>query len=338
MPCYAPLGAWYREPRVAFGYFRGARKISLPCQKCIGCKLDHSKDWATRCAHQAKLHKHNCFLTLTLNDDNLTGKYWTGLRNDLGQKVYGGNLNHRDVQTFLKRLRSYTEYHACSPQNNVVLAPPGLTAKPPIEGARKPAEMLYYMCGEYGEKYRRPHYHICLFGADFKDKKLFTRTPAGSDSYTSETLTTLWGNGNAFIGELNWQSAAYAARYCLKKMTGEPAKSHYTVVDAETGEIQQLLPEYARMSRSIGIGKAWLQQYQNDVYPHGYVVLHNGSKTTTPKYYDKIYRKENENEYKKMKATRAKAADKNFDEGSKQRLQARRITAERAIRALQQKF
>lgn len=336
MPCYKPLRAWHREPRIGFKPFRGARKISLPCQRCIGCKLDHSKDWATRCAHEATLHRYNSFLTLTVDDDHLKDRYWTGLRNDQGAKVYGGNLDHREIQLFLKKLRD----HISRGSNKIAWqersSKPG---RPALNGNIK-----YYMCGEYGEKYRRPHYHVCLFGADFRDKKYFTQTPAGSQSYVSQTLNEIWGNGKAYIGELNWQSAAYAARYCLKKITGDPAPNHYTVVCADTGEIIRLQPEYAKMSRGNrlkkdnAIGKEWLDKYMPDVYPHGYVILRSGKKTTTPKYYDKQFKKENENEYKLMKEKRAKAMDMQFDEQSSRRLETKRIIAERAIKALQQKF
>lgn len=43
----------------------------MPCGKCIGCQLDHARDWATRCVLESKYHDKSCFLTLTYDDAHL---------------------------------------------------------------------------------------------------------------------------------------------------------------------------------------------------------------------------------------------------------------------------
>lgn len=92
MPCYHPLTAF----RTAGGdvVFREVGDIvstlSLPCGRCVGCRLERSRMWATRVMHEAALQEDNCFITLTYDDDHLpdaTGKWY------------------RDFQLFLKRLR-----------------------------------------------------------------------------------------------------------------------------------------------------------------------------------------------------------------------------------------
>ena len=73
MPCFHPLkgtkkGRLDALPRFALGT---DLTMSIPCGQCIGCRLERSRQWAIRCVHEASLHKHNCFITLTYNDANL---------------------------------------------------------------------------------------------------------------------------------------------------------------------------------------------------------------------------------------------------------------------------
>ena len=39
----------------------------------------------------------------------------------------------------------------------------------------KGKRIRFYMCGEYGEQFDRPHFHACIFGVDFPDKVLFLK-------------------------------------------------------------------------------------------------------------------------------------------------------------------
>ena len=81
------------------------------------------------------------------------------------------------------------------------------------------------------------------------------------------------------IGDVTFESAAYVARYCTKKITGKLAHEHY----------KGKLPEYATMSRRPGIGRTWLEKYKEDVYNYDYVVVRNCLKLRPPRFYDKIY-------------------------------------------------
>ena len=73
----------------------------------------------------------------------------------------------------------------------------------------------------------------------------------------------------------------------MKKMKGEDAEAHYTIIDPETGEYNKIKPEYCTMSRRPGIGAEWIKQFKNDVYPNDYVVI-NGKEVRPPRYYDSI--------------------------------------------------
>lgn len=145
----------------------------------------------------------------------------------------------------------------------------------------------FYMCGEYGEQYLRPHYHACLFGLDFPDRVFHKLSGSGERLYISDSLVRLWPHGHSYLGEVTFESAAYIARYVMKKVNGPLAERVYTRVDGDTGEIFQVPPEFTRMSLKPGIGAKWLEKYQSDVYPHDQVYI-NGQWVRPPRYYDNL--------------------------------------------------
>ena len=155
----------------------------------------------------------------------------------------------------------------------------------------------YYLCGEYGDRTARPHYHCCLFGEDFvADRQPFRRTAVGW-LYTSQLLADVWGLGHCLIGDLTFESAAYVARYCLKKISGPPAAAHYAGRE----------PEFALMSRRPGIGAAWFHQYLSDVFPSDECVV-RGRSCKPPRYYLKRLELADAGMLGEVKARRALAA------------------------------
>lgn len=145
-------------------------------------------------------------------------------------------------------------------------------------------KVRFFHCGEYGDKNKRPHYHAVLFGYDFPDKILWSKRD-GVQLYTSPLLQELWPYGFSTIGAVTFESAAYVARYVMKKITGEDADKHYMHWDPLTGEGIPIKQEYCTMSRKPGIGAEWIKKYKADVYPHDYVVI-NGHKVKPPRFYD----------------------------------------------------
>lgn len=160
-----------------------------------------------------------------------------------------GSLKVKDFQKFMKRLRK-----------------------------KYGPDVRFFHCGEYGEKYNRPHYHAIIFNHDFSDK-YYWRNSKGNKLYRSEELEKLWKLGNSEIGEVTFESAAYVARYCVKKISGPKAEEHY-------GKRKK---EYCTMSRRPGIGRPWLDKYQGDLYPEGRMIVRHGLVCRTPRYYDEIY-------------------------------------------------
>lgn len=272
MPCYHPIHAYKDKGQDASKTYitfkknsswRG-EKIDLPCGRCIGCRLERSRQWAVRCMHEASLYEKNCFLTLTYNDNNLP---------------YDLSLDKSHFQNFMKRLR-----------------------KEHGKGIR------YYHCGEYGEKLNRPHYHAILFNHDFEDKKYFKKAN-GFNLYTSDNLSKLWNKGHSLIGEVTFESAAYVARYVMKKVTGDRAKEHYG----------NRLPEYTTMSRGSsrigtgGIGKGWYDKFKTDIYPFDGIVV-RGVVTRPPRFYDTLLSREDPSTMALMKIKREKDSIKFVDD------------------------
>lgn len=174
-------------------------------------------------------------------------------------------------------------------------------------GGRK---IKYFHAGEYGGRFGRTHGHALIFGYDFPDRKYFKTTESGEKIYTSEILGKLWPHGFSSVGDATFSSAAYLARYCMKKISGKGKK----VVDSnglmpydrvnEHGEIVAVRPEYVTMSRNPGIAREWFDRYKSDVYPHDYVVIRGGAKMPPPKTFDVWYEKINPLDMKRIKCNR----------------------------------
>lgn len=156
------------------------------------------------------------------------------------------------------------------------------------------SNIRFFHCGEYGSKLNRPHHHVIIFNYDFPDKQLYT-IKNDNKIYTSRLLNSIWQHGFSTIGSVSLESASYVARYTTKKCYGEGAEKHY---DGKQ-------PEYITMSRKPGIGNNWIKKYSTDVYPSS-EIINNGKRLTVPKYYDKIYAKDNPQQFELIKQERIK--------------------------------
>ncbi|WNK12905.1 MAG: replication initiator protein [Microvirus sp.] len=262
MPCYFPIQGWKarslngngKRPIVfdqKHGYID--MPVSIACGQCTGCRLERSRQWALRCMHEAKFHTEKMYVTLTYNDQHLP---------------LGGTLIKNHFQNFMKRLRQ--EFNP--------------RYKKDFIGPRQKKNIRYFQCGEYGEQLGRPHYHAIIFGVDMPDKKAYKKNAQGHTLFKSALLESLWTHGDCYIGAVTMQSAAYVARYIMKKVGGELAPDHYRHVDTETGEVTARLPEYITMSLKPAIGKTYYEKFAADVFPSDFVI-ENGRKHKPPNYY-----------------------------------------------------
>jgi len=211
-----------------------------------------------------------------------------------------GGLCLRDFQLFMKRLRK-----------------------------RFSGQLIrFFHCGEYGDDTSRPHYHSILFGCNFSDRVLFSKSDSGHSVFVSPTLTDLWGLGHAVVGDFTFESAAYCARYVMKKINGDrldvdACPTHYARLDESTGEIHTVEPEYATMSRRPGIGQGWFRKFSSDVFPDDFVV-HDGMKVKTPNFYLNLHQKvHGEKLIERLKLARIKKARKHKADQTPERLRVK---------------
>lgn len=283
MPCYYPIKG-HQSPEG--GKLRFDQPIAgnitkiIPCGRCVGCKIERSRQWAVRSMHELKSHTCASFITLTYADENIP---------------HGNTLVKEDWVLFMKRLRQ----------------------------AIAPQKIRFLMCGEYGERMGRPHYHALIFGYDFPDKLHYKNSPkSGCPLYRSAELEKLWPYGFSDIGEVNFDTAQYVAGYCTKKITGELASEHYKWIDTDTGEVFDRLPEFSLMSRKPGLGKEWIEKWHQDVYPSDKVTLNN-KQSKPPRYYDKWLEEADPALFEAIKADREEKALQHEHEHSdaKERMQ-----------------
>lgn len=217
------------------------------------------------------------------------------------------SLQHRDFQLFMKRLRN-------------------TGVKP-----------RYYMCGEYGETTGRPHYHAILFGHDFADKKNPKKTKQGHSLYESPQLTELWGKGKTWIGACTPDSCGYVARYITKKVRGEAAPLYYTRVNKETGELEPIEHEYARMSLKPGIGATFYEKYKGEIHNQDSVIVKQ-QKRKVPRYYDKQLEKFDPFSLEELKFLRSEKAQTRAADSTPDRLLVREEFKKERTKSLLRNF
>ena len=86
--CYFPIDAWQLASGEVVFAERGdvVRAFQIPCNRCVGCRLDRSLAWSVRCMHEASCYDSSIFVTLTYETDPIS-------------------LVYRHFQLFCKRVR-----------------------------------------------------------------------------------------------------------------------------------------------------------------------------------------------------------------------------------------
>lgn len=149
---------------------KGMTHLPPKCGKCYACKREKAKEWLFRIHWEDKLHIHSQFITLTYDSNHVPITI-----SELTERPIM-ELRYKDVQDFLKRLREHINYHNYE------------------------TTIRYFVVGEYGKKFKRPHYHIILWGSPVNENK----------------LNQLWGNGLVHVGEITGKSINYVSGYTMK--------------------------------------------------------------------------------------------------------------------------
>lgn len=216
-------------------------EITIPCGKCILCRKKRSQNWAIRLIKEGLYHTNMTMLTLTFDSKKLE-------ENPDADESWAHDLNKSLIhfQKFMKRFRKYFKEKSIS----------------------------YFKVGEYGEKRKRAHYHVLIYGIkkeDFKDVKPWEMSKSNKMTYISDKLNKLWQLGICTISDVNNATIKYVANYTLKKIrTGETKNNN----------------EYYKPKMSFSnknkIGIKWLRKHHKDIRK-GYVIDSDGIKYGIPK-------------------------------------------------------
>jgi len=196
------------------------KHIPLPCGKCPVCKRRRVNQWAFRLQQEEKVSSNAYFITLTYDTSQVP----------ITPNGYM-SLSKRDVQLFIKRLRK-------------------------LNGKTK---VVYYLAGEYGEKFTRPHYHAILFNIN-------------DINHVGEA----WNLGQVHIGHsVSGASFSYTAKY-IDKASRIPLHAR-----------DDRQKEFSHMSK--GIGKNYMTPqvvaYHKSNKDHLFVQEFNGNTLPIPRYY-----------------------------------------------------
>lgn len=64
--------------------------VTVPCGRCLACRIARSREWAIRLIHEMSYHQHAAFVTLTYNDESIPKN---------------NSVSKDELQRFFKRLR-----------------------------------------------------------------------------------------------------------------------------------------------------------------------------------------------------------------------------------------
>lgn len=153
------------------------KKVAVPCGHCEACVYNSAQEWRVRINEEFYNSENALFVTLTYNDESLPLS--VGTRFD-GERVVLPSVCKRDIQLFLKRLRSHFGN----------------------------SKIRYFIVSEYGPSTFRPHYHGLLFNIPGFDP----RSPK-SLCKISELIAEKWDNGFIKCDLVNPARVGYVTKY-----------------------------------------------------------------------------------------------------------------------------
>lgn len=180
----------------------------------------------------------------------------------------------------------------------------------------------FFGCMELGERFSRPHAHFIVYGEDFKE----ACRPLGSSKsrnplWTNPVLDRIWPFGFAWVGEFTSDSAAYVARYVVKK-AGQPAV--VSLAHPVTGELADWPTVYRPFyPLRPALGVRFLEEFSEDVWSG--LRARGGARVPTPRAYSKRLKVVDPDRYEQLVEDRIQAmtAKRDVSEESPQRMEAK---------------
>lgn len=279
----------------------GSEALLLPCGKCMLCTRRYRLHWVLRCVHELHYYDEACYLTLTVDDSHINIVF-PPLGRAFTSSFVWNSLSHVPFQRFMKRLRRRLDYGVSS---DLIVS--GKPLKHIYHGeVGKP--LRFYMCGEYGDKSHRPHYHAIVFGFYPPDALPLH----GTKLFVSPFLSQVWPFGFHTVARVEPDCISYVAGYVDKKMDNSRMEWASNNVS----------PEYTCMSRgckeigTAGLGSKFACDFVDDIWPENddgtfardYCIIGKNSRVRTPRYYDKLLSLRLPEKYARLLAFREEVA------------------------------
>lgn len=239
--------------------------VTVPCGKCASCLTNKRNEWTFRLNEQLKISQSAHFVTLTYEE----GQEKLSYRKNTGEQW--PELDKREIQAFLKRLRYYND------QEGTYL----LISKNVAHESPEPPKMKYYLVGEYGTKTLRPHYHAIIFDLPLEAEYVVSKA---------------WQKGFTMTVPCTPATIHYVTKYVINR-------------HENGGELEGLAKPFTLISSRPAIGHNYIQQsgwyHKRNLNQVGVI---NGTKLKLPRYYrDKIF---NYDEKEKLAEQSRQYADK----------------------------
>lgn len=199
------------------------RLVPIPCGRCNCCRADRISLWERRAKYEFNHTPASAFVTFTYDDEHLPISVISGSPHQTLQRIH----LHKFIDTLRHRIAK------------------GQKIKHSIQGCSR--DFAYLACGEYGDRFGRPHYHVLFFGIDF---------------HTCRTmLMESWPYGSIEVDPIK----AGAIRYVLKYMTKQVYNDY---LDREYYDYG-INPPFVTFSR--GLGMQYFYDHQKDIAEYGAV-------------------------------------------------------------------
>lgn len=238
----------------------------MPCGKCLNCLSAKRAELSIRLQIHTKYYQGSTMMiTLTYDNDHL---------------VYGQDMTlvRSHVSEFIKAYKRKNHLH-----NQF---------------------FTYFGCGEYGDKFHRPHYHLVFFG-DAILEKYFWQDTAKAEAHLREC----WPHGNTWCGIADVSGIHYICKYVMKEDLNEITDQlPFPVYSKRLGAIWFETYECARMRAQLEFLTVWkneiykncprfdkddkdsllaAQDYFSEFVPSWKVVLDSGKVVRLPRYFRK---------------------------------------------------
>lgn len=153
--------------------------FKVPCRHCLNCRTQYVSQLMFQCNEELYYNYRAgygaSFVTFTYDDNHLP---------------LNASLRKADLQNFIKNIRRQSEYHSWN------------------------VRFKYVACGEYGDSFGRPHYHVVFIGL--------------SDAQINAIALKCWDFGLVDVGALGAGGLRYVLKYCCKSVGGKLADALYT--------------------------------------------------------------------------------------------------------------